>query len=182
MHLFAYIVNIRLVNLAFKGKCKFLSTMNGITPLSIALESKNKELVDLIIKKVSKVIQSDTFVLTRIENDLPKLNELSTPNLSALYKNAFLRSKQPDLINFGLLKSDESHIYASVSYNIDCNNFINASTRQKNEEFLVYRVSSFRFNLSMGNLEGINFLKSIIQCTDPGVYESPIIKTYIHTK
>ncbi|CAG9319878.1 unnamed protein product [Blepharisma stoltei] len=182
MHLFAYIVDIQLVNLSFKGKCKFLTTTSGISPLSIALETQNKELVDLIIKKIAKIIPRDSFVLTRLENDLPSLNELSTPSLSNLYKYAFLRSKQPGLKYFGILKSDESHVYPSVSYNIDCNNFLDKTNAKKSEEFLIYRVSSFRVNLTMGNVEGIRFLSSLIACTDPSVFEAPIIHTYIITK
>lgn len=169
--------------MALKGRCKFLSTTQKTTPLTLALDSKNKELIDLVIKKTAKYTALDWHIFARIEDELPRLNELATPSLSILYKSAFQRSKQPDLIQFGVLKTKEGHPFSSFSYHIDCNNFIKQDlTTKETEEFLIYRVSSFQFNMTMGNLEGINFLSSLISCDDPEVFNAPIINTIIRTK
>jgi len=183
LHLFAYTVNLKYANLAFKGRCKFLSTTSGVTPLTLALDSKNKELIDLVIKKIAKYTKVDWHIFTRIEVELPRLNELATPNLSTLYNAAFQRSKQPDLDQFGVLKTREGHPFSSNSYHIDCKNFIKSTINSKeNEQFLIYRVSSFKFNMTLGNLEGIKFLTTLIACEDQDVYTAPIISTIIKSK
>lgn len=194
-HIFAHFEDQNLIKNAYSTDCPFIRMSNGLSPLSIALRLKSKELVENVISGLLELSKNDKKVLSRIENDLIELNYASPPSLSNIYGAAFLIVSQAGLKNYGLLKDFEGVVVSSDSCLINQELFIKPSSDlkenenaesiiNKNEEEinLIYRVSAFRMILSLGSHESIYLLQSLVECSDDDVFKTQLIKALIQFK
>lgn len=187
LHIFAYIQNASLIQKAFSSMCPFFRMVNGCSPLTIGLNTNNKEIIEVIVSEIAKAIEKTednsiekekmSKMIARIENDLPRVNNASPPSLSKIYDLAFRVVYQTGLRRHGCLKNSNGVFLTDSSYLIDQNRFLLDKRQNLYEETnLVYRVSSFRMNFSLGSSEGLKFLESLCNCSNNDAFKTQIVQ------
>lgn len=180
LHIFVHLQNQALISKAFEDKCAFIRTNSGKTPLTLALELKNKEIIELVLSNILNISQSHPKILNSIESDLSLVNLFSTPSLSKIYNAAFPIVSQKGLKSYGNLIDKKGVIITNHSYLIDENNFLQAKGYDTLEEIsVVYRSSAFRMNFRPGSLESLKFLDSLANCSDHEVFRTQLVKAII---
>ena len=185
LHVFAFCQDIRSIKLAFRHKCPYFRMSNELSAVSIALDLNNKELIECIVSEVASLCETDERLIYRIEPDLSRLNLASPPSLSLIYEAAYQVVKQPGIKKYGVLLKPGGMVVISPTYLIEEEKFLYDSVTAKSfkdQINLVYRVSSFRMNFSVGSREGIEFLHSLYQCTDNDVFRAKIIQDIVKYK
>ena len=97
---------------------------NDLSPLSIALDLYNKELIECMVSEIAILSQTDKRIVHRIEPDLPRLNLASPPSLSKIYDVAYQVVHQSGLKKYGVLKNPSGMMVTSLTYLIDEKNFL----------------------------------------------------------
>ncbi|OMJ69857.1 hypothetical protein SteCoe_32313 [Stentor coeruleus] len=187
LHIFSYIQNATLIQKAFANMCPFIRMVNGCSPLTVGLNTNNKEIIEIIVCEIAKTIEKTeensierekmSKMIARIENDLPRVNNASPPSLSKIYDLAFRVIFQTGLKRHGCLINPNGVFLTDSSYLIDQNRFLLDKKQNIYEETnLVYRVSSFRMNFSLGSSEGLQFLESLCNCSDNDAFKTQIVQ------
>lgn len=180
MHIFVFIKNQGLIEKAFLDGCPFIRMKDGRSPLSIALELENKELIEIVLKKIVEIAEVSPKILSSIEADLSTINTFSPPSLSKAYNLSFPIVTQKGLKNYGNLIDKSGVVIISPSYMIDETKFLISKGFDTLEEIsIVYRVSAFRMNLALGSFDSLRFMNSLIDCTDNEVFRTQLVKSII---
>ena len=180
MHFFVHIKNQGLIEKAFLDGCPLIRMKDGRSPLSIALKFGNKELIEIVLKKIVEIAEVSPKILSSIEADLSTINTFSPPSLSKVYNLSFPIVTQKGLKNYGNLIDKSGVIIRSSSYMIDESKFLLLKGFDTLEEIsIVYRVSAFRMNLALGSSDSLKFMNSLIDCTDNEVFRTQLVKSII---
>lgn len=201
LHIFTHYSNKNCISQALKSDCYFIRTVKNRSPITIAIEQKTINIIDCYIKEICNLIQSDKNVLHRIEDDIVKLNKIGTPSLFSLYNSAFIVPAEP-LPRFGIPIQKGKRILISQSMLIDKYQFLQEEiktisdmdiedmktlkvnqTRDKVVNVpLEFRISAFRIPLVFGSNDSIEFLKSLLDCENQTILETPLINSILMYK
>jgi hypothetical protein len=179
LHVFVLLKNKALIEKAFEDGCPFIRMTDGRSPLSIALELRNREIIEIVLAKVVEIAENNPKILASIEEDLSNLNNFSPPSLSMVYSLAFPVVSQRGLKNYGNLIDKSGVVITSPSYMIDENKFLMLKGETLEEISIVFRVSAFRMNLALGSLESLKFIDSLNNCSDNEVFRTQLVRSII---
>lgn len=186
LHVAAYNGNIKEVKSAIKMGIKLLRNSLGDTPVSICLDRNNRKCADVIIKRLSKYLNTtQPMALRNLENIITRLLVSSLPSLAVLFKGGFPEITE-NLPSHGKLKRHKKVIVMSESGLIDSKNFLvktsESEKNMKDEEYIMFRQSNFCMNLELGAKESMQLIRSLSKCNNQEIYATPLIKAILRYK
>mmetsp|Transcript_6398 Transcript_6398/g.6289 ORF Transcript_6398/g.6289 Transcript_6398/m.6289 type:complete len:421 (-) Transcript_6398:737-1999(-) len=183
LHIFTHRNQLDLLEAAIDRGCSFIRNANGKSPLTLSLDTKNKDCIKRITKKIVGV--DDPNILIRVESDLIRLNKCATESLVHFYKQSF---KEPSekLPKFAIPLKSPVNFNTSISRTIDPTLYIAAQSREEirseKDVLLNFKVSNFRLNYTLGSQESIDFLVSLLNCTEGEIFKTQFIQSILYYK
>lgn len=180
LHIFTYKNQLELLEVAINNNCSFIRSSDGMTPVTLALDTKNKDCIKRLTKSIANL--QDPNVLIRIEDDLIRMNKYATDSLVYFYKNSF---KEPSekLPKFAIPLKTPVNYSTSETRMVDHSAFLVTQSkdeiRSDRDELLNFKVSNFRLNYTLGSQGSIDFLVSIINCTEPDIFKTQFIQSIL---
>ena len=158
---------------------KFLKNKQGNSPLSWALQSKNFQCADVLVKKLSKMnLTQNRVVVEMIEQ---QMNLLFSSNLSCLpfLFDTLFETLKENVEAAGRLKKKAPMINSSVMKEFDQDYFIDSHSESTRKDFIEFRRSLCRFHIGVGSNESLKMLNSITDCYNSELFKSQMLKALL---
>jgi hypothetical protein len=186
LHILTFASHNKMLKTAIKHGAKFFKTRSGETPLSIALSRKSKICAEILIKMFcSDDLSEKPYIFEYLKGLLPVLNLSSLPSLHILYEHAFNIEQSPELPTFGTFVKSPPVLLMSDTIKIDPHLFI--PVKQEIDHTLTdseveFRRSQLSIDLSPGSKKCIQFMRSLLQCSNTEIFRTEFIKTLLKYK
>ena len=203
MHYYAFRNNVKELKIAFENHVPYLKSTKAY-PLEISLLLKNVEVSGAIIsslrKKTEKIENSskmegldNEFILESLNDCIVELNNQGFRGLDDLYRDCLIKNKR-DLPKFcrNNIKLPRIHFAASTTVTSeeffakneieDGQNSENFSEEEKIEQRIVFYTSCLRINLAVGSSESLEFLQSLLNCSNTDIFTTKYVKTLLEYK
>lgn len=181
IHLFAYNSSREQMKKSFKFKSNILKSSTNISPLTISLEKRYKDISDYLIKKIARESKTRPYILSIIEQDLSDINKSHVGSISEIYRQAMSESEQFDLPRY-IIPIDRETIALSKGFIINPGLFVDSTKGIDFESFVTFFNSNLRLHFATGSKGCVEFLSSLILCQDSQVFSTQIIKNYLNYK
>jgi WD40 repeat protein len=174
---------------ALNDGCPIVINDNGETPLSIALNRRSQNSIDVLLEYVIELSSQDMHrmraVVQILSQDMCSLMKRGSSILGNFLDVVFVASEP----SFEVPKYSLPQYYLTDSRFIQKENIVikldntNSLAIQENEEVLVeFKTSFFNLNFESGSYESLNFLTSIQECTYRNILTSDFISSLIEMK
>ncbi|OMJ75006.1 hypothetical protein SteCoe_25965 [Stentor coeruleus] len=181
LHFYAYYDMPDYLTQSIQNGAALLTTTSQENPLSIAIDMRNKDCVQTILKTSSIKQNHNPFLLSNVKTS------------SLLSLNSFNISSLPKLYNLLLVNYYNSHKYlggeihlpvikASFSQILLTNNIAISEQSDELDIEVKYSRSLIPFYLEIGSENSIEFLKSIIKCEQAKIFCTEIIQYFLMYK
>ena len=202
LHIFTEQVNVHCIKLALSTRCAFFRTASSMqSPITFALMQKTHSILDYYSKSIGGLMEIDDNTIFRAEEDVLGLNSIGTSRLVDFYKSALVIPKQP-LPKFGIPLQKGQNIRVSNSKQIRPLDFIkkeappinsrdietmkaiviDIETVKGNKVALEFRISAFRLPMSLGSDKSLEFLNSLLDCSNHKILVTPLLRSLLHYK
>ncbi|OMJ83685.1 hypothetical protein SteCoe_15356 [Stentor coeruleus] len=150
------------------------------TPLDIALIKENTEAAGAIISQLKRRVYSNNYALETLSDCLCDLNNKGFKGLDELYNECLIKSTDENLPEFCSKDVPLPIVHYELTMNINYKNFIaENNVKDKRISFLI---STIRMNLEIGSQESLDFLKSLIKCSNTDIFKTKFIQTILNEK
>lgn len=168
----------QLLKSAVRSGSKYLrSEHKSLSPLTIAICRKNKEIIATLMKEIIFAANSDPNVFLRVEDDLAELNyKGSNRNLMYFYENIFYEPRKT-YDSVAVLREQPFVGVLSPSSEISTMDFLIPS--DQNSDLIEFRVSALRFKIEDFTADSVEFLDSIIWSASPEILKTPVIQSIL---
>jgi WD40 repeat protein len=180
-HFYAYFNLPTYLQKALEEGAPFYPSKSGHTPLSIALELKYLSCVRAVIKGLTQSMKTNPLTLFYFDRSLTQLNDLGYSGLHRIYDYMFSRSVNRSLPKFSTDKP--SQIYIENTNLIPSKTDFMPSESYSNDGYaIIFKQSYCKFPLVPGSEESLEFIRSLIECTNNKIYDTEIIKLLLEEK
>lgn len=180
-HFYAYYNMPNYLLRAYEEGASFFPSKSGHTPLSIALELKYLSCVRAIIKGLTRLMQNNPLTIFYFDRSLTQLNNLGYSGLHGIYGSMFNRSINRSLPKFSFEKPPQIYI-ESPNLLPDKTDFMPEDSYSNDGYSIIFKQSYCRFPLVPGSKESLEFINSLINCTNNKIYDTEIIKLLLEEK
>ena len=186
LHILTFASHNKMLKTAIQAGAKFFRTRTGETPLSIALSRKSKICAEILIKMFShENYSSNPYIFEYLEGLLPILNKSSLPSLHLLYKAAFPIIESSNLPTFGTFIMNPPVLRMLSSTTINPNLFIpstQGTSHNLTDSEVEFRRCMISLDLSPGSEQCMAFMRSLLDCTNLGIYRTEFIRSVLRYK
>ena len=180
-HFYAYFNMPTYLQRALEEGAPFYPSKTGHTALSIALELKYLSCVRAVIKGLTQSMKTNPLSLYYFDRSLTKLNDLGYSGLHRIYEYMFNRSANKSLPKFCTDKPQPIYI-ESPDLIPDKRDFMPAENYSSDGYSIIFKQSYCKFPLIPGSNESLEFVQSLIECTNNKIYDTEIIKLLLEEK
>ena len=168
----------QLLKSAVRSGSKYLrSEHKSLSPLTIAICRKNKEIIATLMKEIINAAKLDPNVFLRVEDDLAELNyKGSNRNLMYFYENIYSEPKET-YDSVAVLRKEPFVGVLSPTPKISTADFVIPS--DQNPDLIEFRVSALRFKIEDFTADSVEFLDSIIWSASPEILKTPVIQSIL---
>ena len=182
VHLYAYFNLHKSLKKAIKDGAAFFPSKNGHSPLSISIEKKFTECVDILFEGIRVRSEKNPLAFYYFSDSFAALNRSSYPKLQVLYDLVFRKSFSSNLpkfcedtIELPVVKQS-AELFMTKDKFMDPENF-------KSELVAIEFVQSYvKISTEIGSGSSLEFLKSLIECKNLEVYSSSLVKIILDQK
>lgn len=180
LHLYSFFNMRNHLKLCIKNCIPYVTSKNGISPLKICIMQNFAENIDRIIGYLAKQIRFNPFVLTTVEGYLARLNHLGIGGLSNLYAKGLLKR----VSSFTACSAQASLpvVRQTQGSKLDESLFLSAKRYSESEQLIAFYQFGVPMNLEFGSEDSINFVDSIIKCTNSEICNSEVIQFILFYK
>ena len=182
LHLYAYFNLHKSLRKAIRDGASFFPSKSGHTPLSISIDKKLSECVDIIFEGIRGKSDTNPLAFYYFSDSFAALNRSSYPKLQILYDLVFRRSFSSNLPKFCEdtvelpIVKQSTELFLTKERFTDPENF-------KSETVAIEFVQSYvKFSTEIGSDSSLDFLKSLIECKNLEVYSSGLVKVILDQK
>ena len=190
-HILAYTNRYDDLNKALldkKNPASFFSSIKNESPLSICVELEFKNCIDISLKYMKAQSQGTIGTSKNIrayvplESCLAKLNKIEYPYIAKLYQNLFIKSEETYLPRFCLYESNFPSLFLSNHLFLIPELIVPKECFSNTGRPIVFSHSMIHLDIDIGTKSSIEFLKSLIECSDLEIFRSNIVKEYLLCK
>jgi WD40 repeat protein len=165
---------------AFMSKSDYLNSVAG-TPLDISLKKGNIEATGVIISHLKLRVKEDKFALETLSDCIIDLNKGGFKGLDELYTDSLVICSQDDLPESTTGDIKLPQIKYGLTAVIDPLTF-GVSKESLGEKKITFLISTIRLNLELGSSESIEFLESLLECSNTEIFKTKFIQTILNDK
>ncbi|OMJ82030.1 hypothetical protein SteCoe_17417 [Stentor coeruleus] len=160
---------------------KYLKSSIG-NPLNISLAKGNTEATGTIINQLKGRISSNLYALETVSDCLIELNKGGFKGLDDLYSDCLIpvpaTEKLPDCCPEGLSLPIVNY---SLTMKVNSDLLIGPPSEDSTKR-ITFLVSALRLNLEIGSKESIDFLKSLLICSNTEIFKTKFIQYILNDK
>ena len=152
------------------------------------MDNEYKNCIDICLKymriesqeKEGKIKNIRAYV--PLESCLIKLNTIDYPYISKLYKSMFIETFQFNLPRFCLMETKLPTLYLSNHMAVIANEIVPKEFFSNTGRPIVFSHSVFPLDIEIGTKGSVQFLQSLLNCSDPKVFRTSIVQEYLKCK
>lgn len=166
----------------------FFSTVNNETPISICVNMEYKNCIDICLKYIRMQSQGkrgktkNVRAYLPLANCLTKLNTIDYPYIKKLYDSIFVEASETYLPRFCLLEANLPSLYLSEQIAIYPETMSPMAMYKNTGRPIKFSKSTFPLDIDLGTNDSIEFLQSLLDCSDPKVFRTTIVQEYLKYK
>ena len=171
-----------------QNRASFFSSINNEDPLSICVDLEYKNCIDICLKYMKnkylgkKGACRNLRAYVPLESSLAKLNKIDYPYIAKLYETMFIECSESYLPRFCLHETDLPNLYLSDHLVIYPEELVPREFFSNTGRPIVFSYSSLPLDLDLGTTSSIEFLKSLLECSDTEIFRSSIVNEYLQYK
>ncbi|OMJ86983.1 hypothetical protein SteCoe_11380 [Stentor coeruleus] len=179
LHYYADENNKKDLKNAMNNNSPYIKSSLG-TPLDIALLKGNTEAAGTIIAKLKARVIDNNYALETLSDCLCELNKKGFKGLDELYNECLIKS--PEKLPVACADDVSLPIVSySLTMKVNPENFIGQGISEGGKR-VTFLISTIRMNLEVGSKESIDFLESLLECSNTEVFKTKFIKTILYDK
>ncbi|OMJ91046.1 hypothetical protein SteCoe_6515 [Stentor coeruleus] len=194
LHIYAYFNLYDVLKDAIIGeengnRIAFFESSEQFSPLSLSLEMGFVESTDAIIEGLRKVVKKDTsktalkdIVFQIFEENMDELNIAGYKSLNKFYRKVLVREDLPSLPHFCPPELSLPVLVKSDLYYIFHKEFGLGNKILDSGVAVLFSKTIMRFYLTLGSSKSIEFMKSIENCPNTGIYYTKFIQLVLQDK
>lgn len=190
-HILAYTNRFLDLNKALyyePNKASFFCSIRNETPLYICIECEYKNCIDICLKymkyqnssKNGKVRNVRAYV--QLEKCLTQLNMIEYPYITKLYDSLFIELDDTQLPRFCLHETDLPSLCLSEYFTIHPEKIVEKEFFSNTGRPIVFSQSALPLDVDLGTRSSIEFLNSLLKCSEDKIFRSKIINEYLQCK
>ena len=170
------------------NRATFFSTINNENPLSICVEMEYKNCIDICLKHMKSQnlgkhgAPRNLRSYVPLESCLAKLNTIEYPYIVKLYDTMFIEADDAYLPRFCLHETNLPNLYLSDHLVIYPEEFVPREYYSNTGRPVVFMHSTLPLDLDLGTDGSIEFIKSLLECSEPKIFRSSIVNEYLQCK
>lgn len=175
--------------LSTKNRASFFTSVQNESPLNICVDFEYKNCIDVCLKFIKKDSQGSKSKRKNIkayvvlENCLHKLNRIEYPYISKLYEGLFVKIfYDKDVPKFCKTEANLPRVYLAQQLVIDHSKLVDQDMFGNIGRPIVFYQSVFALDLELGTIGSIDFLQSLLSCSDVTIFRSKLITEYLQYK
>ena len=180
LHYYAYENTKSCLKKAMLNGSPYLSSVVG-TPIRISILKGNTEATGAIISQLKIRVSKDVYALETIGAHLIQLNKGGFKGLDELYTACLIDSPQPKLPDSCSEKVELPVISYALTNHIHAEDFIGPIV-DDGAQRISFLISTIRMNLEPGSKESIDFLESLLDCSNTDIFKTKFIQTILYDK
>lgn len=150
------------------------------TPLDIALLKGNTEAAGTIIAKLKARVVENNYALETLSDCLCELNKKGFKGLDELYNECLIKS--PEKLPIACAEDVSLPIVSySLTMKVNPVDFIGEGVDEGGKR-VTFLISTIRMNLEIGSQESLDFLESLLECSNTEIFKTKFIKTILNDK
>jgi WD40 repeat protein len=183
LHLYAYFNMPGHVRDSLQNNTSLVQSRLKLSPLSIAVSRDLESCVSSIIKLIKPKLAENPYLLNFIDDQcLIEMNWTGHDSLALFYKVFFQEVTTEALPRF-IKHEVKLPIYAkSVGMIPKSQSFIQDAKKSDIGQAVVFQRSLGKLSLAMGSKPSIKLLRSIVECKNYEIFDTPFIRAYIQHK
>ena len=183
LHLYAYFNLPGHISESISGNSSLVQSRLKQSPLSIAVSRDLETCVSNIIQLIKPKLALNPYLLNFIDDQcLIEMNQTGHDSLALFYKVFFQDVASDNLPRF-IKHEVQLPIYAkSLSMIPRSEAFIQDSKKSDIGQAVVFIRSLGKLSLAMGSKDSIKLLRSIVECKNYEIFNTPFIRAYIQHK
>ena len=173
VHIYSYFNLHHYLAQSLMNGAALINSVTNFNALTIALDMKNKECVEVIIKNLWKQYQFNPFVFSCIDVDtVQRLNLIDTYLLPKVYKLMVVSA------DYGKFFTDASNLpVVHLAFtNIMNPKQILHGIESKGDAQAKFLFSSLNLYLNPGSGKSIQFMKTLLECKHPEVFNTDLVQ------
>lgn len=181
LHFYAYFNIPEYLGQSIANGTPLINSSTGSNPLTIALDKKYKECVEVIIKSAWKRYALNPYCFAGINAEtIAELNYLDTYLLPKVYR--LIVSKPYSAPKYCSKEASLPEVSLSFSSILVPKYLIGAKNFEGNEVEISFLQSNVPLYLNPGSNKSLELLKSLINCKQPEVFSTEMIQTILRFK
>ncbi|OMJ84807.1 hypothetical protein SteCoe_13994 [Stentor coeruleus] len=150
------------------------------TPLDIALAKGNTEAAGAIISKLKERVNENKYALETLSDCLCELNNRGYKGLDELYNECLIKS--PESLPETCAQSiNLPIIHYELTMKVDPTKYIGSEKVDKGKR-ITFLISTIRMNVEIGSQESLDFLESLLNCSNTEIFKTQFIQTILYEK
>lgn len=151
------------------------------TPLDIALVKGNTEAAGAIISKLKERVNDNKYALETLSDCLCVLNNKGFKGLDELYNECLIKSPDENLPEMCAQTVALPVVHYELTMKVNPENFIGSERVEKGKR-ITFLISTIRMNVEIGSQESLDFLESLLNCSNTEIFKTQFIQTILYEK
>lgn len=182
LHLYSYFDMAKHLAESITAGASFFNSRSGYSPMIISLEKKSYDCIDSIYESLKARSSFDKMSLFRLSSALPGLNKFGYSKLQDLYSVAFNHCFAFDMPKFVEDSVSLPVVVKSKRYFIPHWRFADKGKFLNDEVAVEFKQSFVQVNTRVGALQSLEFMKSLVECSNPEIYTTELVQVILQDK
>jgi WD40 repeat protein len=166
---------------AMQNGSLFLTSSIG-TPLDISLLKKNTEATGGFINQLKLRVKKDRYALETISDCLVALNKGGFKKLEELYNDCLVVTGEKGLPKYCDQGISLPVVKKTLTMKVSPDLFIGTGPAPDEGQRIQFLISTIRMNVQPGSRESIEFLESLLKCSNTEIFKTKFIQTILNDK
>jgi hypothetical protein len=184
-HILAFCNRIDDLNHALfeaENRAGYFSTINWENPLSIAVDSEYKNIIDVCLKYIkAELARNNIRAVAAIEKCLAKLNTIDYPDIAKVYSMIFRKAEGAHLPDFCLHEAELPVLGVSDNLVVIPEDLVGKELFSSTGRPVVFHHSLCLLDMELGTSASLEFLETLLGA-DRKIYETRIVKEFLTYK
>lgn len=164
---------------SYKDNIDSLVQINKINLIEWCLKKDNNNILGVMLKYLIQYLPQNYKISRLFEDIIISLNNNGHPLLHLLYENMISVSEQDSLPTSCSARIQLPIVNLSETIHIDPNSFMKPEFYSSKDQMIEFKYSVVPLNYEIGSKESIDFLYSLLKCSNEKVLESQTVHNYI---
>jgi hypothetical protein len=178
--LYVYFSMRKALKLSYKGNLDSLVQLNSINLIEHCLKKDDNSSLGVLIKCMIDYLPENHRIAAQIEPVMIQLNQNGHPLLHQLYNNLLQSSSQDGLPPACSIRVQLPKSALSESQQINPSALMRAEFYQSKDQIMEFKYSVLPLNYEIGSQDSIDFLYSLLKCSNDKVLGSESVQIYIN--